>query len=107
LTQIKPVVVTFYNQSWTCTCKVKTKIGTYAGKFCWHEEWIILKVAKAMQAEILAYEKMYMAPESGTTESPASTPDPPREDEVTIMSTIHVLIEDEQAETMQQIRYIS
>jgi hypothetical protein len=36
---------------------MKTKLGAFVGKFCWHEEWVIKKVATAMQTAINTYEK--------------------------------------------------
>jgi hypothetical protein len=52
-----PEIVTYYNYTWTCTCKLKTQVGVYAGKFCWHEEWLIAKLHTKLQQEIARCEK--------------------------------------------------
>ena len=36
---------------------MKTKLTAYTGKFCWHEEWAIARLAKEVQEEITQLEK--------------------------------------------------
>ena len=52
----KPVIASYFNSSWTCTCKHKSTFGTFKGKHCWHEEWAIKDVVKTLQETIREHE---------------------------------------------------
>lgn len=47
--QARPVITTYYDYKWSCSCKHKTKVAAYTGDFCWHEEWCIKKLLSSLQ----------------------------------------------------------
>jgi len=49
-------------------------MGVYAGKFCWHEEWAVSKLARVIQAEIDKVEKE-IVPDLSDTEDEGTSMD--------------------------------
>jgi hypothetical protein len=63
---MKPSVVTYHNFSWSCTCTMKTKLATYLGKACWHEEFVVKQLAQAIEKQIKLQEQLTTPPSTSS-----------------------------------------
>jgi hypothetical protein len=47
---------------------MKTKLGTYLGKACWHEEFVVKQLAQAIEKQIKLQEQLTTPPSTSSTD---------------------------------------